>query len=48
MFDIITYEGHEEEVSKLAPEAKQLPILIDDGLIIDNFGDVLKTVRSMI
>ena len=47
-FEVITYEGHEDEVKKLAPDAKQLPILIDNGLIIDSFGDILKEVRNMI
>lgn len=47
-FTIIEYESHRDEVEKLAPNAKSLPILIDNGLVIDNFGDVLRTVRNMI
>lgn len=47
-FTIIEYESHKDEVEKLAPNARSLPILIDNGLVIDNFGDVLRTVRNMI
>lgn len=47
-FTIIEYESNKDEVEKLAPNAKSLPILIDNGLVIDNFGDILRTIRNMI
>lgn len=47
-FTIIEYESNKDEVEKLAPNAKSLPILIDNGLVIDDFGDILRTIRNMI
>lgn len=47
-FEIVLYDAHKEELAETLEGCTQLPVLIDNGVRLTAFGDILKTVRAMI